>query len=76
MDRQGEVLIWCRKCSGYARQIMEPTLTNCCRLVQMGTKDYSKMMKKHPDSRRRKSPSQRGKELENRVKKRITRKEF
>ena len=22
MDRQGEVLIWCRKCSGYARQRM------------------------------------------------------
>ena len=24
MDRQGEVLIWCRKCSGYARQRMGP----------------------------------------------------
>ena len=24
MDRQGEVLIWCRKCSAYARQRMDP----------------------------------------------------
>ena len=26
MDRQEEVLIWCRKCSGYARQRMGPKL--------------------------------------------------
>ena len=23
MDTQGEVLVWCRKCSGYARQRMD-----------------------------------------------------
>ena len=37
MDRQVEVLIWCRKCSGYARQRME---MNCCKLEQEGTKEY------------------------------------
>ena len=26
IDRQGEVLMWCRKCSGYARQKMGPKL--------------------------------------------------
>ena len=31
MDRQGQVLIWCRKFSGYARQRMGPKLLNCCR---------------------------------------------
>ena len=29
MDRQGEVQIWCRKCSGYARLRMGPKLMNC-----------------------------------------------
>ena len=41
MDRQGEVLIWCRKCSGYARQRMGPKLTNFCRLEQMDTKNLA-----------------------------------
>ena len=50
MDREGEVFKWRRKCSGYARQRMEPKLVNCG----------------GPD---RKSPSQRGKELENRGRK-------
>ena len=45
MDRQGEVLIWCRKCSGYARQRMGPKLVNCCKPEQMGTKEFGKMMK-------------------------------
>ena len=31
MDKQGEVLIWCRKCSGYAWARMGPKLMNCCR---------------------------------------------
>ena len=31
MDRHGDVLIWCRKCSGYARQRMEAKLMNCCK---------------------------------------------
>ena len=45
MDRQREVLIWCRKCSGYARQRMGPKLVNCCKPEQTGTKAFSKMMK-------------------------------
>ena len=45
MDRQGEVLIWCRKCSGYARQRMGPKQKNCCKPEQMGTKEFGKMMK-------------------------------
>ena len=38
VDRQGEVLIWCRKCSGYARQRMGSTLMNSCKPEQIGTK--------------------------------------
>ena len=46
-DRQGEVLlIWCRKCSGYARRRMGPKRSNCCRLEQMDTKEFGKMMKR------------------------------
>ena len=37
MDRQGEVLIWCRKCSGYAKQRMGPKMMNCCKQEQLGT---------------------------------------
>ena len=44
--RQGEVLIWCRKCSGYARQRMGAKLMNCCKPEQMGTKEYGKMFKR------------------------------
>ena len=46
MDRQGEVLIWCRKCSGSARQRMGLQLMNCCKLVQVGTKEHGKMWKR------------------------------
>ena len=46
IDRQGEVLIWCRKCSGYARQRMGPKHMNCCRLEQMDTKEFGKMVKR------------------------------
>ena len=38
MDRQEEVLIWCSKCSGYARQRMGPKLMNLCNSEQVGTK--------------------------------------
>ena len=69
MDTQGEVLIWCRKCSGYARQRMGPQQVNCCILEPMGTKEFGKMVKRSPNSQRRESPSQRGKELENRWRK-------
>ena len=40
MDRQGEVLTWCRKCSGYARPNMGTKLINCSRPEQMGTKEF------------------------------------
>ena len=40
--RQGEVLMWCRKCSGYARQRVGPKLMNCCKLEQMGTRECGK----------------------------------
>ena len=46
MDRQGEVLIWCRKCSEHARQRMGPKLMNCCEPEQVGTKVYGKMLKR------------------------------
>ena len=46
MDRQGEVLIWCRNCSGNARQGMEPKLINCCMPEPMGTKEFGDMVKR------------------------------
>ena len=44
--RQGEVLTWRRKCSGYARQRMGPELMNCCKLEPMGTQGCCKMLKR------------------------------
>ena len=44
-------------------------LINCCMLDPMGNKEFGKIVKKIPNTRGRESPSQRGKELENRVKK-------
>ena len=46
LDRQGEDLIWCRKCSGCARQRMGPTLMNCCKPEKVDTKEYGKMSKR------------------------------
>ena len=46
VDRQGEVLIWCRKCSDCARQRMGPKLVNCYKPEQVGTKEYGKMLKR------------------------------
>ena len=46
MDRQGKVLIWCRKCSGCARQRMGSKLMNCCRPEQVSTKEHGKMLKR------------------------------
>ena len=46
VDRQGHVLIWCRKCSGCARQRMVPKLRNSCRPEQAGTKEHGKMLKR------------------------------
>ena len=46
VDRQCEVLIWCRKCSGYARQRVGPKLIDCCKLELVGTKEHAKMLKR------------------------------
>ena len=46
VDRQGEVLIWCRKCSGYARHRMEPKLMNCCKPDNTGTKECGTILKR------------------------------
>ena len=48
MDRQEEVLIWCRKCSGTARQGMGPKLMNCCKQEQVGTRENGKMLSRIP----------------------------
>ena len=45
VDRQGEIIVWCRKCSGYARQRMGPKLMNCCKTEQVGTKEHGTMIK-------------------------------
>ena len=42
---QGEVLIWCRKCSGHARQRMRPKWMHCCRAEPVGTKAHGKTLK-------------------------------
>ena len=47
-DRQGEVLIWCRKCSVHARQRMGPKLVDCCKLEHVDTTDHGKMLKRIP----------------------------
>ena len=44
VDRQGEILVWCRKCSGNARQRLGPKLMNCCKLEQVGAKEHGKML--------------------------------
>ena len=46
LNKQGEILIWCRKCSGHARQKMGPQLMNCCKPEQVGTKEHGKMLKR------------------------------
>ena len=46
VDRQGQVLIWWRKCSGNARQRMGPEPLNCCKPEQVGTREYGKMLKR------------------------------
>ena len=46
VDWQGETLISCRKCSGYARQRVGPKLMNRCRPEQVGAKEHGKMVKR------------------------------
>ena len=77
MDRKGEVLKWCRKCSEYARQRMGPKLVNCCRLEQMGTKEFGKMMKRIHILEEGRVPAKEAKNCRiEGEKKRITRKEY
>ena len=45
VDRRRKALIWCRQCSGYARQRMGPKLMNCCKPEPMGTQGYGKIPK-------------------------------
>ena len=42
MDRQGEALMWCRKCSGYARQRMGPETDELLKPEPMGTQGVAK----------------------------------
>ena len=46
VDRQGEVLIWCRKRFGYARQRMGPKLMDRCKPKKRGTKSNGKTLKR------------------------------
>ena len=46
MDRQAEVLTWCRKSSGYARQRMRPKLMNRCTPAKVGTREFGEMLKR------------------------------
>ena len=62
--RQGEVVIWCRKCSGYARQRKEPKLMSCCKPQEMGTKEYRRMLTRIQILEEGRVPHRRGKELE------------
>ena len=45
-DRHGQALIWCRECSGHARQRQGPKLMNRCKPEKMDTKEYGKMLKR------------------------------
>ena len=74
MDRQGEVLIWRRKCSAYVRQRMGPKLMNCCKPEQMGTKEYGKLTKIIQTQEDGRVPAQEAKN--GGQKKRITSKEY
>ena len=77
MDRQGEeVLIWCRKCSGHARQRMAPKLINCCMPEPIGTKEFGTMVKRLQTLEEGRVPAKEAKywRIEG-EKKRITRKE-
>ena len=40
VDRQGQVLIWCKRCSGYARQKMGPKLM---KLLQAGASGHKRV---------------------------------
>ena len=77
IDKQGKILIWCRKCSSCARQRMGPKLINCCRLEQVGTKEHGKMLKIIQVLEGCRVPAKEAKNRKlNDKKRRITRKEY
>ena len=45
-DPSGEALIWCRKCSGCARQRLGPKLLNRCEPGKFDTKEYGKLFER------------------------------
>ena len=54
VDPNCEALVWCRKCSGYARCRLGPGLMNRCRPEKIDTKQYGNMLKRIliPEERR------------------------
>ena len=49
MDRQGDVLIWCRKCSGCARQRMGPKIDELLQVGEGGHKGIWKDVETNSD---------------------------
>ena len=41
VDPNGEAQVWCRKCSGYGRCRLEPTLMIRCRPAKIDTKEHA-----------------------------------
>ena len=46
VDRNGEAFIWCRRCSGHARQRLGPKLMNQCKTEKMATRKCGHMLKR------------------------------
>ena len=46
VGRQRDFLVWCRTCSGHARQRMGPKLMDSCKPVLVGTEEHGKMLKR------------------------------
>ena len=44
VDRNGEALVWCRKCSGHARHRLGPKLDDLLLAGEDGQKEYGKMI--------------------------------
>ena len=42
VDRHGEAVVWCRKCSGYGRCRLGPKLMNPCKPDKLDTKEHKK----------------------------------
>ena len=45
VDPNGEALVWCRRCSGYARRRLGLELMNRCRPEKKDTQEYVNMLK-------------------------------